>query len=1279
MATLNELGRNSAALSYGPSTTGADLWPTLAALDGWIRNDTLQGTVTCSGTTVTGVGTAFTTQVEAGFVIMIAGVPKTVASVTSDTALEVTIAYTTATVIASAVKVLNTTNNLLTGITTATNATFQVRGATNGRVYCVAGSQQITGIGTFFLSDCTNSVTLQAVTGTVAIDTSGNVTGSATSFVAQQGAQNGLFPGDSIAVTLNGRTQYFIINTVTGDGAATLVTPPATAIAAGATIAKAQNGVIGRKIQINGRLRTVTGISSNSIMTVNAPMDFTDSNLRYKTFPRGTISNGTNATTQWTFTALSTGTNRMQVTAPSAFISVGATIYNIWQGTVALTAGTLISAQEFGGLGTAITQSPINAELGTSTISVSSSTSIVVGQLISGNGAPLLGIQTGTYVTGIVGNSATISSTVTTAIVAQQGFFYTPGGAGTYLTTQPTTIATSATTVSAVQGTGTNFLWDLQTGDQVWIGDELRTLNFNTLTGTLSSSIPTAATNYGYTTDYAGYSGVATHVLRQTYFGSSFKRDETYITMSASPATISNVVQTEIRQGDDLIIDGTEVTIAQVVNTSTTAFRLTQDFTHTPNALQVYKKRKLHGFVLEGTREGGPGLSFNGLSTATQGIKWSQLASITATTSVLYDIGATQILVSAVPFTNTALPNHFIKISGAGGAPIALTGQINSAVATTTLTGLNTQFTTQLHIGAEIIIAGQHLVVIAINSDTSMVVHAAVTVIGPTPFYRSVPLYTYIAAIAGNLITLGTPIRHPVYSTGVAANNPPLVFFMAHSADFIEYVYSAPNKSADAVPLINTSNDRKYFGIRYWPLLSNTQVLTTGTGTIAAATAGIATPVYERWAAAYGGAHGVGVNMSDMSGGTMVVGTQTTTAFTVGSPITGSITTSMQAQGTAGNSITALTSAQGTQGLANSAYTMSQSYGSGLGATTVFGLNGVFDIQSLTQTTGGYLYLFANPRYFVLQGKSYSNIQTQWQGVIEFERAQPEDTGSGLGTSAGIVYSTLGGGTQLAQGFSGAPTNTTAAGFSQSIQYLPGIAPWPCFAYFNSNRFPVGSAQNATLPVASLYPIHGGIFATPRVRNSVGDLVGINAHIYSAATITTGRWGHVVEFGATGSYTSPGTLANNALPAQPTNTVPQIHMGQIVPVYTNVYNSKRFMFSPVVVLGPAYDPDIRGRIYGLKVLPSALGTLMDTVSITVDSNSFYDSTQSAKDHWVIGTPPTAGALSGQQTVVTYRFTTLQNATTGPQQSWRSLEDTNTQGTSGAPSTFVNNFRWALPA
>ena len=87
MATLNELGRNSSSITYGPSSTGADTWPTFALVDQWLRNDTLQGTATVSSTTITGSGTVFTTQVRAGDVIMIAGQSFTVSTVNSDTSI----------------------------------------------------------------------------------------------------------------------------------------------------------------------------------------------------------------------------------------------------------------------------------------------------------------------------------------------------------------------------------------------------------------------------------------------------------------------------------------------------------------------------------------------------------------------------------------------------------------------------------------------------------------------------------------------------------------------------------------------------------------------------------------------------------------------------------------------------------------------------------------------------------------------------------------------------------------------------------------------------------------------------------------------------------------------------------------------------------------------------------------------------------------------------------------------------------------------------------------
>ena len=460
----------------------------------------------------------------------------------------------------------------------------------------------------------------------------------------------------------------------------------------------------------------------------------------------------------------------------------------------------------------------------------------------------------------------------------------------------------------------------------------------------------------------------------------------------------------------------------------------------------------------------------------------------------------------------------------------------------------------------------------------------------------------------------------------------------------------------------------------------------TATATIATALSAYATPVYERWAASYAGTHGVGINLADLSGGCMTQGSQSTTVYTVNQPITGSLTPQFGITTVAATGLPLLaTGSTGTAGLASSTFTGMTTQSTAGSGIVVHSLNGVYDVTAMSQTTGGNLYMFATKRYAILQGKTFSNLQTQWVGVVEFERAQPEDAAgtTGVGNSVGVTYNALGG-SQLSQGAT--PPTQALPGFSQSMQWTGGVAPWPCYAYVNGNRLPTGCQQIPTLPVLQTYPVHGGVFACPRIRNSAGDLVGINAHVYSAATITTGRWGHQVEFGSYATYdpsylgTLP-TVTSNTLTLT-ANRVPQIHLGQILPVYTNVFNSKRFMFSPVVVLGPAYDPDIRGRFYGVKVIPSALGTLMDTVSITSNATTyFYDSTQPAVDHWVLTTPPIGVALTaatvGQSQVQTTRFTLTQNS--GQiQQSWRSLEDT-TQQLSSAASQFVNNFRMAIPA
>jgi len=967
MATLNELGRNSASITYGPSTTGAEHWPVLALFDQWTRNDTLQGVVQASSTTVTGVGTLFSTQLRAGDTVYIQNQVRTVQAVSSDTSFTVTAAFSPAVSVDSQCKLIGQT---LTG-----TANVTVRGGVNGTVNVTNGSSNVTGVNTYFLAELTNSVTTVVVTGTVEVDTGGNVTGTGTSFQTGQGTANGLYPGDYVQIG----AAYFIIESVTSDTAATLTTKSMTAITAGTSINKATNGVAGRTVIINGRVRTVSSINSNTSLTLTQPMDFTGSGLRIKAQPRGTV---------------------------------------------AVSAGS-----------------------------------------------------------------------------------------------------------ASVTGTNTNFSWDLVTGDQVWIGDELRTFTFST-------NATTAAT----LTDYTGFVGTAVNVLRQAVTGLPFYRDESIVD------GVGTAFLTELRAGDELIVDGSEMYVAQVI--SNTRFRIAHSFSHSTTTSTFYKKRKIHGYVLEGTREG-----------ALAGGKFSTATTMLATAGTVYAAGTNTIVLASATNFNV---NNLVKIQGGGGPPIAITGQ--ATVATSTVTGVGTAFTTQLHVGAEIIIAGQYFTVTAIASDVSLTIAQTATISSASPIFRTQPLYTFVASLVSTTITLGHPLKNTVYSNGT---NPALIYTISAATDFLEYVYSAPNKTAEAsTTLLNTSNDRKYFGFRFYPLATG-----SGTGN-ALSTAGCAynITVYERWAAAYAGTNGVGVNLANLSDSTTAV-------------------------------------------------------------------SGVTDLTSMSHTTGGFLYLFAKPRYFLTQGKTFANLAQAWLGVLEFERAQPEDLGAGVGTTTGVVINT------------GAP-----------VSGQPGVAPWPCYAYVHGNRFPVGAQQAPTAPVNHATGVHGNVLACPRIRSSAGDLVGLNAHTYSAMTITTGRWGHLFELGGSGSYTTPGTPGAGAITLT-ANTLLQPHMGHMVPVYTNIYNSKRFMFSPVVVLGTAYDPDIRGRLYGLKIIPSALGTLMDTVSVTIDSNDFYDSTQPAADHWVL-----------TSTVATFRMTL--GGTNF--QSTRSLEDT---GVSSANTTtsFNNNFRFAVPA
>jgi len=1428
MATLNELGRNSSSITY-TNASGADMWPTFSLTDQWLRNDTLQGTATASGSTVTGSGSIFTTQVRAGDSYSIAGQVRTVLAVSSDSSFTVTTPFNFSVTAPSAIKRINTT------FQTNLNGTVSsiVRGNTSGTISVTNGNAVVVGTGTYFYSDATNSNTLVSLSGTVAVDASGNITGSGTTFQSATPAgtgipvTNSLQPGDCIAVTggSTGTTSgtniyYLVVATVTSDTAATCVTAPPIAISAGATIQKATNGVAGRQVVINGRVRTISSIASNTSMTLISALDFTDSNLKYKVYPRGVITSASGVLVGTTNVSSSSTTFTVSSQASTNF-PVGSTVI-VTAGTGQLTNGTYVTAVAAGSVTTFTVNIAPTVALSAATVysfppTVTTSTGGFIWDIVDGDN-----IWTGdenraynfnknlTSVTGTAGvnpvitvsntaglyagmtvvitnggtNSSTLSSGSTIGIVTSPTTFTLTGTLTNNLagsaaiqcysnTTAMTTDSTLYTSVVAVTyhpptpytgaaytlcpfhredsyitGSGTLFTQELRVNDEIMINgtecvvqqivsDTSAKLVFDypssitngiiSTTGTIGSVVgsgPYTATitglssvaglvvgasitatagtgnfgtnNIGSTATVGSITGTgpwtatltgltttsgvtlgavltATSNVGSLYGGSPTQVVVTSILSSSSltytvtggstpiAGSIANVLVTEstvvtaissLPNGTGASGGGNGVFTVNIISVNQPTAGSITNITST--GAYVYKKQKIHGYILEGTREG----------TAAGGKFSTTTTSLVAAGSV-YAAGSTTItLASGTSF----IQYGFIKIQGAGGPAVALTGYAGVSATSsflitggTTLTGTNTLFTQQLHVGAEIVVGQQYLTVTAIASDTSLTVaQTIIAMVGPLPIYRTTPLYTYIAVNSTPTFTLGTPIKNTVYSNG---SNPPSVYTATAATDYLEYVYSTPNSSANSTTnlLFNTSLDRKYLGWRFFPLQQgNGNVSTSGGNTITTAGSAYSMPVYERWFASYAQSNGAGINLADQSGGTIANVSQTTTSLTVNSTFFGTVTTGQfYINGTTTGSVTAnsytsagtttpFTSTQ-SQTLTN----VTATFGTGIPLPTQVASTANFntDIVGMYQQTGGFLYLFAQPSYMIIQGKSASNIQTNWIGCVEFERAQPEDVGTGLGSTTGITYTTLSGGNPV--------TGT------------PGVSPWPTYGYVNSLRFATGASPIATAPNVNTTPTHGCVIAVPRVRESTGDLTGTNAHIYSAFTITTGRWGHLFEFGGGGSYQSVGTIGTNQVTAT-ANTIPQPSMGQLVPVYTNVYNSKRFMFSPVVVLGTAYDPDIRGRLYSLKVIPSNLGTLMDTVSVLVDSNYFYSTSGTATDHWVL-TGGTAGATVGS--IQTYIFALGATSIT---QAWRPLEYTTSQ-TNNTTTTVSNNYRWAIPA
>jgi hypothetical protein len=115
-----------------------------------------------------------------------------------------------------------------------------------------------------------------------------------------------------------------------------------------------------------------------------------------------------------------------------------------------ITTGAYVVNQQWGASGTSSFNTTATGTINTNTMTVASATGIVIGQLISGNGAAVAGIPNGTYVANLVGTTVTLSNSLTAALSTTAVYFFTPGGTGSY------TISVAATATTTGLSTTSN-------------------------------------------------------------------------------------------------------------------------------------------------------------------------------------------------------------------------------------------------------------------------------------------------------------------------------------------------------------------------------------------------------------------------------------------------------------------------------------------------------------------------------------------------------------------------------------------------------------------------------------------------------------------------------------------------------------------------------------------------------------------------------------------------------------------------------------------------------
>ena len=215
------------------------------------------------------------------------------------------------------------------------------------------------------------------------------------------------------------------------------------------------------------------------------------------------------------------------------------------------------------------------------------------------------------------------------------------------------------------------------------------------------------------------------------------------------------------------------------------------------------------------------------------------------------------------------------------------------------------------------------------------------------------------------------------------------------------------------------------------------------------------------------------------------------------------------------------------------------------------------------------LYVFATARYACFMGVVRSE-PGPWQGIFEFERAAAED----------IADNTV-----------------------------------PCFGWTSSltigepygNIVTVGAAGSNTPTTATTSTNNGYVavgFATPRTKNG---LTGVAAS------------GNFALLTGLGSFPPPSTAAGADFTSGGVLQANNPHSGMLGSFGENqsfVWNPNKTVISNLSLSGyqSAY---VTGKIFGLKIT-TKLGSPLETISIPVDSDLFYDPLGANKSHYLMG-------------------------------------------------------------